>query len=367
MPGDYATPGVQSMRRPLIAHPLAVSLVLVAVVFVVDLGLQLGVASAIPYTFAVLIALHARPAWAAPAVAGLCGVLTIVKLEISPDRGTTEMWKVLANRGLALFSIGTTTLLGLLRRRAETNRELAEERAREHQAALAHMGRLSMLGQVTANLAHELNQPLAAISLQADVAVRLAVLGEPVRPELSATLGAVAEQAARAAGILKGIRRMAGRAHPGQDLIDLNDAVRVVVRLLDWKVRRADAQVELRLGELAGQTFGDRILIEQVIFNLFQNAIEALTGREGVKIVTIVTTETAEAQTLSVRDTGSGLADTEKLFEPFFTTKADGMGLGLAISRTIIEAHGGRLWATPAKSGGAEFSFTLPVARPEES
>ncbi len=346
--------------RRIATQPAALSLGLVAAVFAVDLCLPLGVASAVPYTFAVLLALTARPWWFGLAVAVLCGILTLAKMEAFPERGTTELWKVIANRYLALFAIGMTTLLGVLRRRAE-------ERAREHQAALAHVGRLSLLGQVTAGLAHELNQPLAAVCLQADIASRLAVQGQPVRPELSVALVEIAEQSARAAGIVKGLRRLAGRAHPGNDPVDLNAAVRVVARLLDWKARRAGAVMELHLSAPSGTVRGDPILIEQVLFNLIQNAIEAVATRlDGPRVVTIDITPGPETLVVSVRDTGPGLSDPEKVFEPFYTTKPDGMGLGLAISGSIVEAHGGRLCAT-SLDDGTEFSFTLPLARPEES
>lgn len=359
-------------RRPRLApsircRPVVLSLVLVAVVFAVDLSLPLGVAAAVPYTFAVLLALAARPAWFGPAVAGLCMLLTLAKLELVPERGTTEMWKVVVNRCLALFAIGMTTLLGVLRRRAEADRRAAEERAREHQAALAHMGRLSLLGQVTAGLAHELNQPLAAVCLQADLAARLAEPGRPVGAELAEALAEIAGQATRAAGIVKGIRRLARRADPCRDTVDVNDAVRTVVGLLDWRVRRAGATVELDLAAELPPTLGDRVLIEQVVFNLIQNAVDAVEPGKSARRVAVETALAPEGLRVSVRDSGPGLAEPAKVFEPFYTTKPDGMGLGLAVSRTIIDAHGGRLSGANTSDGGAMFSFTLPVTREEES
>jgi signal transduction histidine kinase len=359
--------GCLVIGRLLVAHSVALSLGLVALVFAVDLSLPLGVASAVPYTFAVLLALNARPAWVAVAIAVLCGVLTIAKMEIVPERGTTEMWKVIANRCLALFAIGMTTLLGVLRRKAEAERQNAEEKLREHQADVVHMGRLSMLGQIATSLAHELNQPLAAVCLQADIAARIAVVGSLVGPELPVTLAEIAEQSSRAADIIKSIRRMAKRTEPGRDPVDVNDAVRGVVRLLAWQARRAEVSVELRLADSLGASRGDRVQIEQVVFNLLQNAIESVMERTGgPRTVTIQTTREADVVTVSVHDTGVGLADTEHVFERFYTTKPNGMGMGLAISRSIIEAHTGKLWARPADDGGAVFSFTLPVARREE-
>lgn len=338
------------MRHVLATRPASLALALVALVFAVDLALPLGVAAAVPYTFAVLLALGAKPPWVGPAVAVLCMALTVAKMEIVPERGNTEMWKVIANRCLALFAIGMTTLLGLLRRRAE-------ERARQHEAALARMGRLAVAGELATVLAHELNQPLAAVCLQADVAAHLARDDAP--PELKAALGEVAEQSRRAAEIVRSIRRTVRRAEPERGPVDLNDASRAVVRFLDWKARRTGVSVQLKLADPVPPVHGDRVQLEQVIFNLLQNAIEA-----GARVVRIESATDGDAVVLVVRDTGPGLPDPGRAFERFFTTKPDGMGLGLAISRGIVEAHGGRLSARNVE-GGAEFVLALPAHRGE--
>src|SRR4051794_11877063 len=191
------------MPRFLAMRPAALSLALVAAVFAVDLCLPLGVAAAVPYTFAVLVALGAKPGWFGPAVAGVCMALTVAKMGIVPERGNTEMWKVIVNRCLALFAIGMTTLLGLLRRRAE-------ELNRQHEADMARMARLAVAGELATVLAHELNQPLAAMCLQADIAAHLA--GDGDSSELKAALREVAEQSGRAAEIVRSIRRTVRRA-----------------------------------------------------------------------------------------------------------------------------------------------------------
>ena len=346
------------MRWFLAAHPATCALALVAAVFVVDLCLPLGVAAAVPYTFAVLIALGAKPGWFGPAVAALCMVLTVAKMEIVPERGNTEMWKVIVNRCLALFAIGMTTLLGLLRRRAE-------ELNRQHEADLARMSRLAVAGELATVLAHELNQPLAAVCLQADVAAHLADAVDS--SELKAALGEVAEQSRRAAEIVRTMRRTVRRVEPERGPVDLNDALRVVVRLLDWKARRAGVSVQLRFTEPLPPTYGDRVQLEQVIFNLLQNAIEAIVARgAGPRTVEIDTLTGGDVVFVRVRDTGVGLTDADRVFERFYTTKPDGMGLGLAIGRSVAEAHGGRLWARGIE-GGAEFTFELPAHREERA
>jgi C4-dicarboxylate-specific signal transduction histidine kinase len=339
------------MSRLHTARPATLALALVATVFVVDLCLPLGVASAVPYTFAVLLALGAKPSWVGPGIAALCMVLTVAKMEIVPERGNTEMWKVIANRCLALFAIGMTTLLGLLRRQAEAI-------ARQHEADLARMGRLAVAGELATVLAHELNQPLAAVCLQADVAAHLA--GD-ASPELAAALGEVAEQSRRAAEIVRTMRRAVHRTEPERGPVDVSEAVSVVVRLLDWKARGAAVTVSVRSAEPLPLTHGDRVQIEQIIFNLLQNAIEAVVARgDGPRTVLIETATEGDMVCVRVRDTGVGLADPARVFERFYTTKLDGMGLGLAISRSAAEVHGGRLTAK-AVEGGAEFTLALPV------
>jgi C4-dicarboxylate-specific signal transduction histidine kinase len=351
-------------RGWLVTRPAILSLGLVSLVFAIDLNLPLGVASAVPYTFAVLLALKAPSRWFAPAVAVLCGVLTMAKMELVPERGTTEMWKVVVNRSLALFAIGMTTFLGMLRRRAEAERERAEERVREHLADLAHMGRLKTAGQLAAGLAHELNQPLAAVCLQAEIAARLAAGGEAERPAVFAALGEIAEQSQRAAAILQTLRRMIRRAEPRREPVDVNAVVRAVAGLLDREARRAEVEVRLRLAEALPPVTGDRVQLEQVVFNLLQNAVEAAgTDGDGHQAAWVETARDGHQITVTVRDSGAGLdpQDAERVFERFYTTKPQGMGMGLAISRSIVEAHGGRLWAASAPDRGSAFTFHLPT------
>jgi C4-dicarboxylate-specific signal transduction histidine kinase len=340
--------------------PLGLSLALVAVVFSIDLALPLGVASAVPYTFAVLLALSDRRHKAGPSVAILCAILTVLKMGIYPDRGTTEEWKVIVNRCLALFAIGVTTVLGVLRKRANAAREQAEEQLKAQREALVHVGRLSMLGQVAAGLAHELNQPLAAIGLHAEVAARLAERNPATNPVLSSTLHEIAAQSARAGEIIRGVRRMARRESPGTDPLAIDDAVASSVAILDWQARKAGVVVRVVLGNPRAVVAANRVQIEQVLLNLLQNAFDAVTIQPiEVRAVTISVDSQPEVVAVRVRDSGRGGYDPARLFEPFYTTKPDGLGLGLAISRGIVEAHGGHLVANPVE-GGTEFTMTLP-------
>ncbi len=345
------------MGRVFRTQPVTLALALVATVFVIDLCLPLGVASAVPYTFAVLLALRAKPGWVGPTVAVLCGVLTVAKMGIVPERGNTEMWKVIANRCLALFAIGMTTLLGLLRRRAEA-------KVRQHESDFARMSRLAVAGELATVLAHELNQPLAAVCLQADMAALLAT--ESTSTGLRAALGEVAEQSHRAAEIVRSIRQTVRRTDVERGPVDLNEVVRVVARLLEWRARRTGVSVELNLADPLPPTYGDRVQLEQVLFNLLQNAIEAVETVYGPRVVVMETAPVGAWLTVRVRDTGPGLTDPERVFEQFYTTKPEGMGLGLAISRSIVTAHGGVLTAAPRPEGGAEFTCILPIYREEK-
>ena len=346
------------------------SLALVLFVFAVDLSLPLGVASAVPYTFAVLLGLKARRKWFGLAVALLCIFLTVAKMGLVPDRGTTELWKVIANRCLAGFSIGVTTFLGMRRRRAETERLTAEEQIRQHLADLAHLGRVNTAGQIAIGLAHELNQPLAAVCLQAEVAAQFAPDPSPeARSEVTKALQEIADQSHRAAEIIRALRRLVRRADPAQDPVDMNDVVRAVVRLTDWHTKRVDVEILLELAEELPLVIGDRVQLEQVVFNLFQNAVDAVVARVNPshRAVRVETEHRDGSVFVRVRDTGEGLptGEVNRVFDRFYTTKANGTGMGLAISRSIVEAHRGRIWAENGLVDGAVFTLTIPMA-PEE-
>lgn len=360
--------GCAGFRVLLRDRAVLLSLAMAAVVFVIDLFTPLGVASGIPYTLAVLVALTAASDRYPPAFALLCGTLTILDLFLGADRGQTEMWKVLTNRALTLFMISMTTLLGMRRRWAEEKRRQAEEQTRLHLADLAHMGRLKTAGQLAAGLAHELNQPLAAVSLQAEVA---ALLAQANRPQDSAALltalREVTEQSLRAAGILRTLRNLVEKGKMERAPIDLNDVVRDVARLIEVQTRRAEVVLTLRLASVLPRVLGDRIQLEQVLLNLLQNAIEAVMAVDGGPRKVEVETSVVEGVwvRVAVCDTGVGLRadEVERIFERFYTTKPNGMGVGLALSRSIVEAHGGRIDATPNPPRGASFTFILPVVR----
>ncbi|MBC7818630.1 MAG: GHKL domain-containing protein [Planctomycetaceae bacterium] len=360
--------GQRSLREFVLSHAAAFSVMLVSLVFVVDAILPLGVASAVPYTFAVLLALKARSPRFGVWVAVVCCVLTFVKMGLFPERGTTELWKVITNRCLAVFAIGMSALLGVQRRRAEDQRQRAEAQTRLHLADLAHLGRLKTAGQLATSLAHELNQPLAAVSLQSEIATQLVQQnGAESRDALLSSLREITEQSQRAGVIVRSLREQVRKPEPVRATVALNNVVHDAVRLIEAQAERAGVTIRSKLSEPLPPILGDSIQLEQVLLNLMQNAIEAVTADEsGPRVVQVETRcDDALQITISVSDTGVGFApgEAERVFERFHSTKPHGMGMGLAISRSIVEDHGGRLCCSSNPDRGATFTLTLPVFR----
>lgn len=246
-----------------------------------------------------------------------------------------------------------------------TARRSAEEQAKRHHAELAHIGRLSLAGELASGLAHELNQPLAAMVSYAQAGARMARSGaEP--QTLSDTLDKIARQGLRAGEIIHRLRRFVRKSEPEKRSVNLNRLVREVAELAEVTARQHGAHIRLLLETGLPPVQADSIQIEQVIFNLIQNGIEAMAPIHDRARRVIIRTSQWSPQTVQtcVTDTGHGLAPElagDSVFHPFFTTKPDGMGLGLSISRSIVEAHGGTMDARSEAHGGATFSFTLPV------
>jgi PAS domain S-box-containing protein len=242
-----------------------------------------------------------------------------------------------------------------------TQRKRAEEDARQRQAELAHVLRVSAMGEMAAGLAHELNQPLAAIVNYArGCARRLADVGATA--DLLEALDRIAAEALRAGDVVRGLRRVVRKEPPRDGQIDLNEVARDAIALVRAEASERTISLRLETEPRLPRLRGDRIQVEQVILNLLRNAIEAIPNRPGV--VSVRTELLQErAVRMAVSDNGDGISPDlrERVFAPFFTTKTSGLGMGLSISRTIIDAHGGRLWAEPNSGAGTTFAFTLPL------
>jgi len=245
-----------------------------------------------------------------------------------------------------------------------TERKRIEAEARQHQEELSYLLRLSTMGEMAAGLAHELNQPLAAITNYAKGCARriASSVGQPA--EIVPALDKIAGQAMRAGHIIRRLRSLLRKGDVRRELADVNELVREVARFLDAEAREHAVRLELDLAPEVPQVCVDAIQVEQVLVNLLRNGLEAVSGVEGeARTLLLQTTSTDDALEVAVSDNGKGLSAeiAEKMFDPLFSTKSGSLGMGLSISRSIVEAHGGRLWATPNPGGGTTFRFTLPL------
>src|SRR5215831_11020758 len=244
-----------------------------------------------------------------------------------------------------------------------TERQRTEEALRQTQAALAYVTRVATLGELTASIAHEINQPLGAMVNSANACVRWLAAQNLERAQQSAVR--IVADGQRAGTTLTRIHALAKKAPPHKDWLDINDTIRDVLALARSEVQRHRVVVETHLTEPVPLVRADRIQVQQVLLNVLINAIEALSGvGDGPREVVMQSDpDAAPGVRVTVRDSGPGLdpQHLDRLFEAFYTTKPHGLGLGLAISRRIIEAHGGQLWASPNTGPGATFQFTLPT------
>jgi C4-dicarboxylate-specific signal transduction histidine kinase len=246
-------------------------------------------------------------------------------------------------------------------------RKRAEEALHHAQAELAHMTRVAMLGELTASIAHEINQPLGALVNNASACVRWLAAQNLEEARQSAAL--VIADGHRAAEIIRRIRDLAKKAPLQKEWLDLNATIRDVIALARSEVHRNGVVVETHLAGDVPLILGDRVQLQQVLLNLLMNAIEAVSGLGAEPRALWVSSERVAATevVVAVRDSGPGFdpQHLDRLFDAFYTTKPHGLGLGLAISRRIIEAHGGRLWATANAPHGAVLQFTLPIGSEE--
>lgn len=250
-----------------------------------------------------------------------------------------------------------------------TERKQAEDAARRHQIELARVARLSTMGEMATALAHELNQPLSAIAGVARGCTRRLRAGTATLDELREPLDAIAEQAERAGGVIRHVREFVRRRELVLAAADVNQIARSVAQFAEIDARQHEALLRLELAPRLPPARADPIMVEQVIGNLVRNAIDAMTeARSPRREITLRTAQCDGAVEVEVADTGPGLAPAlvERVFEPFFTTKHDGVGMGLSISRSIVEAHGGRIDVDSAAGSGARFRFSLPVAAREQ-
>jgi PAS domain S-box-containing protein len=255
------------------------------------------------------------------------------------------------------------------RKRAEAEARESERRYRETLMELAHTNRVTAMGQLTASIAHEVNQPITAAVINAEAALHWLGI-EPLNLEkIREVLGLVVEDGTRAGNIIGGIRALIRKVPPRQTCLDINEAIREVIALTHGEAVRTGVSVRTDLADGLPLIYGDRVQLQQVIMNLIINAIEAMSGGAETSRDLLISTRRTEpgGVHVAVRDSGPGLdpASSDHLFKAFYTTKSGGMGMGLAICRSIIEAHEGQLCVTANEPRGAVFHFTLPLQRGE--
>ena len=240
-----------------------------------------------------------------------------------------------------------------------------ERQYREAQMALAHANRIATIGQLAASLAHELKQPLATVVIDGGSALRWLARQPPGIDKARSSVERMIKQADRATHIIDGLRDLTKQDAPRAEVVDLNEAIAEVIALTYSEAVKTGVTVSTRLAPQLPRVQGDRVQLQQVMLNLIVNAIQSMSGVEDGNRELHISTVSIEPEGMcvSVRDTGHGLRPESlpRLFEPFYTTKPDGMGMGLSICRSIIEAHGGRLWATGCEPRGALFQFTIPA------
>ena len=241
----------------------------------------------------------------------------------------------------------------------------ATEALRKVQTELGHANRIAAMGQLTASIAHEVNQPIAAARNNASAALHFLDSRPPDLDEAREALRCLVNDTDRAANVLSGIRALVKKAPPRRESFDINEAIRDVIVITRGEAVKNRISVEAQLAERLPLIKGDRVQLQQVILNLIINAIEAMSGVvEGRRELVIKTAKSdTDFVSIAVQDSGPGLdlENPNRAFATFYTTKPEGLGMGLSISRSIIEAHGGRLWASANVPCGAIFQLTVPA------
>jgi C4-dicarboxylate-specific signal transduction histidine kinase len=250
-----------------------------------------------------------------------------------------------------------------------TARRLAEEARDKAQSELAHVARVMSLGTLAASIAHELNQPLSGIVTNASTCMRMLATDPPNVEGARETVRRTIRDGNRASEVVARLRALLSKKEATTESVDLNDATREVIALSLSELQRKRAILRLELAEDLPPVTGDRIQLQQVMLNLLRNASDAMSTIDDRPRELLIKTERDEGDRvrLSVKDAGVGFQAqaAPRLFEAFYTTKNDGMGIGLSVSRYIIESHHGRLWAAQNDGPGATFSFSIPCGREE--
>ena len=361
MSGARTGIGLPRLRQPRARTSLILSLVtaaLAAVTFALDTVTDYEIAVSTFYVVVVLLSLGFCRGRGIIYVSGACILLTISSYVLTAYFTPHGDYRAgLINTGIGILAIGATAYLAV---KIEHAREIASQA----QAQLAHVARLTTMGELAASIAHEVNQPLTAVVTNANACARWLDAQPPNLERASFSINEIVGAADRASQIIARVRSLTKRVEPRQDRIDLNDAAAEIVQLTRQQFEDAHVALRTDLAPDLPAVHGDRVQLQQVVLNLLINALESVAAaRDGERAVLVQSLQPEANQVmLAIRDSGLGIdaAAAGRVFDAFYSTKAEGMGIGLAICRSIIEAHGGRIWASANQPRGATFSFTLP-------
>jgi C4-dicarboxylate-specific signal transduction histidine kinase len=334
--------------------PIA-TIALAAGIFVFDTITDLEIAVPVFYTAVILISVRFCNRRGVFLVGAGCVFLTLLSDFLTPTMSASHSGII--NTTISVLAIAATTYLAL-------KIETAESAVYEARAQLAHIARVTALGELTASIAHEVNQPLAATVINGNASLRWLSADPPNIEEAKQAVERIVKDGTRAGEIIAGVRALAKRNPPQKEWFNINEIIRETLMLTASEIHLNRIALHTDFHDNLPEIFGDRIQVQQVVLNLLLNAIEAVNKTsDGPRELSISSSNDGTAAVLiTIRDSGIGLNPEKRgqLFNAFYTTKADGMGMGLTISRSIIESHGGRIWATANEPRGASFQFTLP-------
>ncbi|MGB8755092.1 MAG: ATP-binding protein [Pseudolabrys sp.] len=332
------------------------AIVLAAAIFIADTVTDLEIAFPAFYTVIVLIAVRFCKKRGVVLVGVGCIALTLLSDLVTIDVPPSQAGII--NTCISLLAIAATTYLAL-------KIEMEKEVTFEARSQLAHIARVTTLGEMTATIAHEVNQPLTAVLINGNACLHWLDAEPPDLNEARKNIANIVRDANRASGIVVQVRDLTKGLPPENDWLRVNELILATTLLIDREIQRNQISMQTQLSDDEPLIQGDRVQLQQVLLNLLLNAIEAMSSVSTGSRHLVIASAKKDSNSLlvSVYDSGKGFPsnDLDRLFDPFYSTKSDGMGMGLTISRSIVESHGGRIWATPNSPCGAVFQFTLPI------
>jgi C4-dicarboxylate-specific signal transduction histidine kinase len=338
-----------------------VAVALTGAIFIADTVTELEIAFPAFYTAVVLMAVRFCEKRGVILVGIGCVGLTLLSDFLTRDAAPTEAGVI--NTAISLVAIASTTYLAL---------KIASEKEAAYQARsqLAHVARVTTLGEMAASIAHEVNQPLAAVTINGNACLHWLDTHPPNLDEAKKAVTRLVKDADRASDIIVQVRKLTKGSSPEPAWLEINDIILATIGLVSREIQQNQASLRTQLSENISLVQGDPVQLQQVVLNLILNGIESMhTVAAGSRELTISTAKCDEGVLISVQDTGAGFApeDADRIFNAFYTTKHGGMGMGLAISRSIVESHGGRIWAAQNAPSGADIQFILPAAAEPKS